>query len=235
VTDTARDAWRRTHYQRLGVRADATADDIRRAYRRRARDLHPDHHAQGDPRRRAAAATEMAAVNEAWRVLRDPAARRRYDASLRVTPFGAGPAGPARTTTVEGPPPHPGERLVRGVPWLLLVVVLVLIFVFTAFAGSVVDEPGDAEQGSATRPPGGGAATQADAPSQVGAGGVAVGRLTSGDCVAVVDGRTVREVPCEGAEATVVFVLGPSQPCPVGLESYARPEGGAGRLCVRRR
>lgn len=62
-----------THYEVLGVAADAEADEIRRAYLRLARRHHPDH--RGDPER-------MQAINAAWQVLSDPVRRRSYDESL---------------------------------------------------------------------------------------------------------------------------------------------------------
>ena len=55
-------------YAVLGVTPDATAEDIRAAYRQRARETHPDH--GGDP-------DEFRAVQIAWELLRDdPAASR---------------------------------------------------------------------------------------------------------------------------------------------------------------
>ena len=65
-----------TLYDRLGVDPSASVDDLRAAYRRRARELHPDRHGAG------ATGAEMADLNHAWRVLSDPAARRAYDAGL---------------------------------------------------------------------------------------------------------------------------------------------------------
>lgn len=64
-----------TLYDRLGVEPSASVDDLRAAYRQRARELHPD-------RRGADATAEMADLNHAWSVLSDPAARRAYDAGL---------------------------------------------------------------------------------------------------------------------------------------------------------
>ncbi|MER7363310.1 J domain-containing protein, partial [Nonomuraea wenchangensis] len=67
-------------YERLGVDQRATALDIKRAYRRLARQLHPDLH-PGD----AAAAERFKAVTEAWDVLSDPRRREVYDLTGRTS------------------------------------------------------------------------------------------------------------------------------------------------------
>jgi len=59
-------------YEVLGIDRSASADDIRAAYRQRARETHPD--AGGQP-------GEFQAVQAAWEVLGDPEQRRRYDKS----------------------------------------------------------------------------------------------------------------------------------------------------------
>lgn len=63
------------YYLLLGVGAGATAAEVRRAYYRLAQKHHPD--ASRDPD----AAGRFQSLAEAYRTLRDPEARRRYDAS----------------------------------------------------------------------------------------------------------------------------------------------------------
>jgi molecular chaperone DnaJ len=72
------------HYRILGLRPTANLDKIRAAYRQLVRAQHPD--ASGRPADHA----HFAAITEAYRVLTDPARRRRYDAwraVLTVSPF----------------------------------------------------------------------------------------------------------------------------------------------------
>ena len=62
------------YYAVLGVARDATADAIKKAYRRKARDLHPDVSNAPDAQAR------MSEVNEAYAVLSDAEPRAAYDA-----------------------------------------------------------------------------------------------------------------------------------------------------------
>lgn len=66
MTDTAL-------YQALGVSPDASADDIKRAYRKMARKYHPDVNATPE------ADAKFKAAGEAYDVLRDPEKRAAYD------------------------------------------------------------------------------------------------------------------------------------------------------------
>lgn len=68
-----------THYQTLGVAADAPADSLRKAYRRAAQRHHPDR-SPGDP----AAQQRMAHINEAYAVLSHPQRRESYDQWMRA-------------------------------------------------------------------------------------------------------------------------------------------------------
>lgn len=61
------------HYGTLGLAADASQEDIKKAYRKLARELHPD--VNPDPE----AAERFKAVTHAYQVLSDPAQRQAYD------------------------------------------------------------------------------------------------------------------------------------------------------------
>jgi curved DNA-binding protein len=61
------------YYEALGVSRDATADEIRQAYRKLARTYHPDVNKERD------AEDRFKQISEAYDVLRDPDKRERYD------------------------------------------------------------------------------------------------------------------------------------------------------------
>ncbi len=71
---TARDWIEKDFYRELGVSSDASADDIKRAYRKLARELHPDAN-PGDTKAEA----RFKAVSEAYGVLSDTDKRKQYD------------------------------------------------------------------------------------------------------------------------------------------------------------
>lgn len=74
------------HYEVLGVARDATPEEIKKAYRRLARELHPDVNPGAE------AAERFKLVTHAYDVLSDPDQRSRYDMG-GDSPFGGGGGG----------------------------------------------------------------------------------------------------------------------------------------------
>ncbi len=73
-----------THYEELGVSPRASRDEIRHAYKRLVRLLHPDQFQDGDTRRLAD--LQMKRLNGILKLLADPEARAAYDYSLLDLP-----------------------------------------------------------------------------------------------------------------------------------------------------
>jgi len=82
---SARDWMDKDFYGELGVSSDASAADIKKAYRKLARELHPDAN-PGDTKAEA----RFKSVSEAHGILADPAKRKEYDEARKLFASGGG-------------------------------------------------------------------------------------------------------------------------------------------------
>jgi molecular chaperone DnaJ len=189
------------HYETLGVRPDATAAEIRDAYRALARQHHPDR-GPVDP-------GAMAAINEAYRVLGDPARRAVYDAAARSTGSAAGPghAGATSTTGVRAPTAPPPQPLPEPkIPWKLMIGMFIL-GATVVLVGAALYRPKE------------------PAPPD--------NLLEPGSCVMIEANGDAREINCTGApgELVVAALVGMDERCPTGHAGY-RDRQGRGLACV---
>lgn len=201
----------RTHYDTLGVERRASDDQIREAYRRLARQYHPDRVGGS-----AAGADRMPAVNEAYRVLSDPGRRAMYDASLRTgARVTGGTSSTSSAPTARPDHGHDDDYEIRlrasrqpiGVPWRSILVVagalIVGIVVLAQFTDGS-DEP------------------------------VIDNILRVGDCAEVLDDGRATEVPCspDGSGDLVVEAMIPfSGRCDAGLAQHQDRQG-MGIVCL---
>ncbi len=198
-----------THYDTLRVPPSASGAEIREAYRRLARDHHPDRQASAGS---AAGSVSMPAINEAYRVLGDPARRVVYDASLRrsssVSAAASPSPAPSESTSGVTAPMHPSHLGPARFPWrgtlFVALVGIVGVIVLAQFT-----EPGE----------------------PAGPDGI----MSVGSCVTIEPNGDAREVLCTDdpevdlvVEAFVPF----DASCPGGTVPH-RDRQGMGVVCVR--
>lgn len=127
------------HYAVLGVTRTATTVEIREAYRRLARQLHPDRLGSPDDR--------MAAVNEAYRVLGDLGRRAVYDASRRASTSAVGPTGATYRAEAAPSMGRPAPLAPARIPWRLMAIMFgggaAVVLVLAALARPAETPPPD--------------------------------------------------------------------------------------------
>ena len=210
-----------THYERLGVAANASAAEIRAAYHRLARQMHPD--IASATAGIGASTTDMAGINEAWRVLSDPGRRAMYDATIRGQRAPSPSVGDWESRVArawddgddddEDDPADfvPSTMWQRRIPiWtMVLLGTLAAIFFVTAYAGS------------------GRIGTKLPRVPAVD------GLLTAGSCVRLASGGLAEETECTMPnDGAVVALIQYDGRCPAGSSGYRRRDGVAGYACV---
>ncbi len=198
---------RPTHYDILGVAPSADVVEIRDAYRRLAREHHPDRAASND---RAGVDADMPTINEAYRVLSDPARRAVYDATSRGAPASErGPAAPraAGSDPVPTMPTFPSHLGPARIPWRSVMFVAALAIVGVVVLAQFT-EPGEPR----------------------GPDGI----IQIGSCVTIEPNGDAREVLCT-ADPSVDLVVEAFVPfddaCPAGTVAH-RDRQGMGVACV---
>ncbi len=204
-----------THYDALGIASDASAAEVRDAYRSRARRLHPDN--------AGGSADAMATVNEAYRVLRDPGRRLDYDRELRARSAstssgsaGSGSGSASRTTTQRPTTPQFSEARLNPLaryqdpprfPWRFMAA-LAGLGMIVVLIGVITYQP-------PTKTP----------PDNL---------LEPGSCVIIETNGDAREVNCADRHDALVDRLIPiDEDCPAGTEAH-RDHQGMGTACVVR-
>lgn len=215
-----------TLYELLGADPAASQDQLKAAYRRRARQLHPDLN------RNQEAGGEMRRLNQAWAILSDPDARRHYDEELAAQRPASPPPAPADPRTPARDYTFDADILPGRIPWwaqvfrpsVLLLVVLFLIFIGTAYAthpGSGGSSPPQPSSTTTTSPSVGSTApTTAPGPNLV------------GRCI-VNQATSVLVVPCSETPNSLVLAVVPAQvSCPAGTMGLLL-EGQPEQVCAQ--
>lgn len=220
----------KSHYDLLGASPDATQAELRRAYLKRARELHPDQFVDHPEAERAQAERKMQDVNVAWDALSDSRSRQDYDRANRSSIRATGRIVSARRGDW-GTPDRGSDaifeasrgtqvadaremkitglaKLLRPIPLILLGLGLAAILVLVTLLAGSADNPTTDRPASGSEPEG----------------------LPLG-CIDLIP-RTV-EVPCGAHDAVFWSVIQAQESCASGLEPLYR-DGEGGLFCITR-
>ena len=92
-----------THYETLGIKQNASADEVKSAYRKKALQYHPDKH----PEDRPGFEEFFKTINIAYSILSDPLKRSAYNRTLQ-------PVQPKQQTQPVSKRPNAGSYTVWG-------------------------------------------------------------------------------------------------------------------------
>jgi curved DNA-binding protein CbpA len=111
------------YYEVLEIDSHASSEEIERAYRRFARQAHPDLHAGLGPAERTKAEARMKLLNEIRDTLTDPLLRAGYDDRLRLEVLGRAGAAPSdEPAPAPAAPADDDARRGRPALWVGLIV-----------------------------------------------------------------------------------------------------------------
>jgi molecular chaperone DnaJ len=102
---STKDFLEKDYYKALGVSKGASAEEIKKSYRKLARKYHPDAN-KGD----SASEERFKEISEAYNVLSDPKRRAEYDEARSL--FGAGASAACSAAGGAPPRPRPGRAVV---------------------------------------------------------------------------------------------------------------------------
>lgn len=80
---------RKDYYKILGIERNASVDDIKKAYRKRALIHHPDRHANATDNEKKEQEKKFKELGEAYSVLSDQKKKARYDSGQDMDDFDA--------------------------------------------------------------------------------------------------------------------------------------------------
>ena len=195
------------HYAALGVARTASLADIRRAYRERMREAHPD--ARGSAA--ASSTADVTRIAEAWTVLSSPARRAAYDLQLATGSAAGADAGRTNGRAATDSPRTASDPNLDRVypparfPWRFVLVVIGIgtaILLILHIMGDPMPERG------------------------------IDGLINAGSCVDFDQLGAAYEVPCSGPHQAVARELVPfDSPCDSDT-TQARDRQGMGTVCI---
>jgi cytochrome c biogenesis protein CcmG, thiol:disulfide interchange protein DsbE len=121
-----------TYYIVLGIEPGASREEVEQAYQRQRERYNPERVAALDEDMRKVAAQRTAEIDQAYRILSDPARRRQYDIGI-----GLAPHEDAITRAAERRRLTPRERLFAAIGAIAALALVATIWVFTGRGAEV--------------------------------------------------------------------------------------------------
>jgi DnaJ domain len=197
------------HYATLGVPRTASLDQIRRAYRERMRNAHPDSASRSSARGVSSHASteEVTRIVEAWNILSSPDRRAAYDLQLAVGSAAGADGTTSRVTQSRAAQHSDLDRAYAPArfPWRFVLTIIgvgAAILIVLHIMGDPMPERG------------------------------IDGLISAGSCVDFDDVGAAYEVPCNGPHQAVARELVPFDSACDSDTTQARDRQGMGTVCI---